>query len=152
MNTEGAILRRITSSDQPQHFPQFSLDERLAWIRFKKDYSSSELLVTKSTEAQATVILLPDAIHLHPTWHPSGAWIVFSSNMEQRDNFDFYAIKPDGTCLKRLTYTLDSEFSPSFHPNGNSLIFTSNVSGLSQIFEMDFTEPPCSEAPAQPKS
>ncbi len=152
MNSEGAILRRITTSEQPHRFPQFSADERLAWIRFKNDYSSSELLVSKSTEAESTVLLLPDAIHLHPTWHPNQSWIIFSSNMEQVDNFDFYAIRPDGTCLKRLTYTLDSEFNPSFHPKGTSLIFTSNLSGLSQIFEMDFVEPQCTETPPQPKS
>jgi TolB protein len=62
-----------------------------------------------------------------PSWSADGRWLVFTSNREQRPNVgQIYAIRPDGTGLKRLTDGL-SKAQPTLSGDGKQLYFYENV-------------------------
>lgn len=88
------------------------------------------------------------AANFAPYWHPSGEWIVFSSNMDDprgRD-FEIYRMRLDGTGLERITYSDEFDGFPVFSPDGRWLVFASNrhgtVRGETNIFRAEWVEHP----------
>ena len=66
-----------------------------------------------------------------PYWHPSGDWIVFSSNMDDprgRD-FEIYRMRADGSDMTRITYSPEFDGFPVFSLDGRTLVFASNRNG-----------------------
>ena len=81
-----------------------------------------------------------------PFFHPSGEWIIFSSNKHdpRGRNFDLYRIRIDGTDLERLTFSPDFDGFPMFNAAGTKLVFASNRDGKEQgetnVFIADWVE------------
>ena len=88
------------------------------------------------------------AANFAPYWHPSGEWIVFSSNLDDprgRD-FELYRMRVDGSGLERLTYSAEFDGFPVFSPDGRYLVFASNRHGSqpgeTNIFRAEWVEHP----------
>ena len=81
-----------------------------------------------------------------PFFHPSGQWVIFSSNLHDpkgRD-FDLYKIRVDGSGLERITYNPSFDGFPMFTADGKKLIFASNrsnkVRGETNVFTADWVD------------
>lgn len=66
----------------------------------------------------------------YATWSPDGKHIAFASNRhvasgDQADDYDIYAINPDGSGLIRLTDDPGAAFDPAYSPDGKRIVFTS---------------------------
>ena len=68
------------------------------------------------------------AANFGPYFFPSGARIIFSSNMDDPEGreFDLYAIDVTGENLERITYSGDFDGFPMFDADGSRLVFASN--------------------------
>lgn len=81
-----------------------------------------------------------------PFFHPSGKWIVFSSNLHdpQGRDFDLYRIRVDGSGLERITYNPTFDGFPMFTADGKKLIFASNransTPGETNVFIADWID------------
>ena len=87
-----------------------------------------------------------------PSWHPSGKYIVFSSNMDDwleehnsyGPNFELYMIEILTGKLHRLTFNDTFDSFPVFSNNGDKLVYSSNRSAdnprQTNIFMSDFFE------------
>lgn len=81
-----------------------------------------------------------------PFLHPSGKFIVFSSNHEDPKGreFDIYKINVDGTGLEKVTTALEFDGFPMFTRDGKKLVFASNrngkVKGETNIFVADWVD------------
>tara|TARA_B100001175_G_scaffold316714_1_gene331381 strand:+ start:1277 stop:2338 length:1062 start_codon:yes stop_codon:yes gene_type:complete len=87
-----------------------------------------------------------------PSWHPSGEYIVFSSNMddwlEEHDsygpNFELYMIEILTGKLHRLTFNDTFDSFPVFSNDGSKIVYSSNRSAdnprQTNIFISDFFE------------
>ena len=87
-----------------------------------------------------------------PSWHPSGEYIVFSSNMddwlEEHDsygpNFELYMIEILTGKLHRLTFNDTFDSFPLFSNDGSKIVYSSNRSAdnprQTNIFISDFFE------------
>lgn len=60
-------------------------------------------------------------------------WILFDSLRAL--NRDVYAVRPDGSDLRRLTEDPASDQEPAVSPDGESLLFSSNRAGVFQIYK-----------------
>jgi Tol biopolymer transport system component len=77
-----------------------------------------------------TPVAGPRAIDREPAVSPDGARIAFASNRHDArrspaDDFDVYAIAPDGSGLTRLTDDPGSAYDPAYSADGNRLYFVS---------------------------
>ncbi len=79
-----------------------------------------------------------------PFFHPSGRWIIFSSNLHdpRGRNFDLYMVRVDGSGLTRITYNPSFDGFPMFTADGKKLIFASNranaARGETNVFTADW--------------
>ena len=62
-------------------------------------------------------------------------WVIFSAKVDRND-WDLYVMRPDGSNLKRLTNTpMWSEFSPRYSPNGRAILYRRVRPGVKIHFE-----------------
>ena len=63
-----------------------------------------------------------------PLWSPRGDLILFSRVAE--GDYEIYAIKPDGTGVKRLTFSRGSDAHQGWSPDGEHVVFASSRMGF----------------------
>jgi hypothetical protein len=76
-----------------------------------------------------------------PFYHPSGEYLIFTTNRHGFANFELYLIDIGGKSAPvRVTYTKGFDGLPAFTPDGKQLAWTSNrtASGQSQLFLADW--------------
>lgn len=135
--------QRLTRGAFADRGAQFSPDGKsLVWSRHTPAFASAQIILSdENGRFRNAIPLTPQgAIDLHPTWHPNGNEIVFSSNRGGRF-YNLYSIDRSGKCFKRLTQAVSDQLNPSFSPDGQRLLFTSVQGGRHQIYIMDYQPP-----------
>ena len=134
--------RRLGASAAPSqdHFPRYSPDGKiLLWSRFPSA-SSSELLIQGRGEKSPQSLFSAPNISWHLSWHPSGRWVLFSSNKKDKNNFELYLWDLTKNCEQQLTFSEGQDLYPEFSRDGKKLIFTSDRSGSRQLYLWNFQE------------
>ena len=76
-----------------------------------------------------------------PYYHPSGRYIIYSSNLLGHANFELFVIDTEGTNVPvRVTSTEGTDILPVFSPDGSKLAWstTRTPDGTSQIHMGDW--------------
>lgn len=133
MATDGSDIRRHTDCRSVCTYPVPSPDGRsVAYRRIIQglgqnwDLSpamrNSEVMVARLDGAGEANVSRSPAFDGWPMWTPNGQWLVFASN---RDKLAYaaqiYAVRADGTGLRRLTDGPWSRAQPSFSSDGRQL-------------------------------
>jgi len=77
-----------------------------------------------------------------PAWSPDGKQLAVV--LTRDGSSQIYLVRPDGSELRRLTFSGAIDTEPNFSPDGQSLLFTSDRGGSAQIYRM-----PVAGGPAQ---
>jgi TolB protein len=138
MASDGSDVRRHTDCKAVCTYPVPSPDggtvvhrktlgsAGLSWAQ-EPIQRNSEVFVTQLVGSRSTNLSNSPAYDGWPTWSPDGRWIVFTSNRGAPPNIgQIYAIRPDGSSLKRLTEGM-SKAQPSLSADGKHLYFYENV-------------------------
>lgn len=74
-----------------------------------------------------------------PAWSPDGTQLVFWK-ADNTWNLDLYIINADGTNLRQITATPESEQEPEWSPDGSRIVFrrTADTGAYSNIVSIDF--------------
>ena len=76
-----------------------------------------------------------------PYYHPSGDYIIYSSNLMGHANFELFMIDLQGNHAPvRVTHTEGTDILPVFSPDGSKLAWSSTRTdnGSSQVFMADW--------------
>jgi TolB protein len=139
MAADGGDVRRHTDCRTVCTYPVPSPDGR--FIAFRKIVESpglswglepgarnSEVFVTAINGSASTNVSNNGAFDGWPMWSPNGRWLVFASNRDKvASTGQIYAVRPDGSDLRRLTMDRMSRAQPSFSSDGKTLFFYEHV-------------------------
>lgn len=140
--------RRLTYTPGYDGGPFFSPDgESIVWRRFSEDGAKAEIYTQRLSNAgakpQIRQLTRLDAMSWAPFYHPSGDYVVFSTNLHGFANFELYAVDAKGHKEPvRVTYRDGFDGLPAFAPGGAQISWTSGRtgSGDSQIFLADWND------------
>lgn len=121
--------------------PFFSPDgERITWRRFSKDGLTAEIWTMNADGSDQRPITSLGAMSWAPYYHPSGAYIIFTTNLHGFDNFELYLVDVEGRGAPlRVTDARGFDGLPVFSPDGQTLSWTSNRGGGgAQIYLADW--------------
>jgi len=135
VNADGSNFAELTSGADNNAFPSFSPDgNRLVFRTFSKTGDGLRLM---NLETKA-VTPLTNAYDNFPLWSPRGDLIMFSRLVDGA--YEIHTIKPDGSGLKRLTFTKGNDAHMGWSPDGEYIVFASSRMGFKD--EVVYTDAP----------
>ena len=144
MKGDGSEVRRLTTSHGYDGGPFFSWDgELICWRRFSEDGSTAEIFVRDVEGTWERQLTHLEAMSWAPFFHPSGDYLIFTTNIHGFDNFELYIVGAAGGAKPiRVTETKGFDGLPVFSPDGKQLSWTTNRTPgkTSQIFIADWDD------------
>ena len=135
INPDGTGFEELTTGDGNSAFPSFAPDgKRLVFRTFEADRYGLRVM-NLQTKAVANLTVEYDNF---PLWSPRGDLIMFSRLIDGA--YEIYTIKPDGTSLKRLTFTHGNDAHMAWSPDGEYIAFASSRMGFKD--EVLYTDAP----------
>ena len=125
---DGSELKEVTHGERSDGFPSWSPDGKRVVFR-TADKAGKGLRIADVETGEIKVLTEGDHTDNFPDWSPKGDWICFTSNREEQD-YEIYAIRPDGTGLKRLTHLPGNDAHSSWSPDGEWIAFSSGRAGF----------------------
>jgi hypothetical protein len=131
-------VKRLTTSPGYDGGPFFSADgQRICWRRFSENGATAEIMTMKIDGSDQQQLTHLEAMSWAPYYHPSGQYLIFTTNKHGFANFELYMVDAAGKHEPvRVTHTPGFDGLPVFSPDGERLAWTTNrtTSSQSQIF------------------
>jgi Tol biopolymer transport system component len=137
MNADGSNVRRLTTSAGYDGGPFFSADgKRICWRRFGIHGHTAEIFTMKTDGTDEKQLTRLGHMSWAPTYHPSGDYLIFSTNKHGFGNFELFLVDAAGQHDPvRVTHRDGFDGLPDFSPDGKKLTWTTKRGGKgSQIF------------------
>lgn len=127
MRADGTEQRRLTDSPGYDGGPFFTSDgKRIVWRRFDEQGLIADIWSMRSDGTDLKQITEFGSMSWAPYPHPSGEYIVFTSNKLGFENFELFIVDTEGTKAPvRITYTKGFDGLPVPSPDGKTMIWTS---------------------------
>jgi TolB protein len=136
VNPDGSGFRELTRGPDNNAFPSMAPDgKRIVFRSFGADGRNGLKVFNLDTNAMTS---LTNDYDNFPLWSPRGDLIMFSRFAE--NDYEIYTIKPDGTDLKRLSYSHGNDAHQGWSPDGQRIVFASSRLGFKD--EMTYTDAP----------
>jgi Tol biopolymer transport system component len=128
---DGSGVRRLTHVPGYDGGPFFSPDgTRIVWRRFDEQGLIADVWTMNLDGTDARQITNFGAMSWAPYVHPSGRYVIFSSNKLGFENFELFLVDIDGRKEPvRVTYSGGFDGLPVPSPDGRQLAWTSNRAG-----------------------
>jgi TolB protein len=135
INPDGTGFREITFGPNNNAFPSLAPDGNRFVYRTFGPEGNGLRIIDLTTKAVTRVTGDYDNF---PLWSPRGDLITFSRQIDGA--YEIYTIRPDGTSLKRLTFTRGNDAHATWSPDGQSIAFVSSRLGFKD--EVMYTDAP----------
>ncbi|MDZ4289586.1 MAG: M28 family peptidase, partial [Prosthecobacter sp.] len=143
-DADGSNVKRLTEAPGYDGGPFFSKDgKRICWRRFTPKGDVAEVMVMSADGSDQRAITKLGAMSWAPYFHPSGDYLIFTTNLQGFANFELYIVDAAGQRAPvRITTTEGFDGLPVFTPDGKKLSWTSGrgAGGASQIYIADWND------------
>jgi TolB protein len=125
VNADGSGFHEVTSGVNNNGFPSMAPDgKRFVYRSFGPDGEGLRIM-NLDTRAVTT---LTEGYDNFPLWSPRGDLIMFSR--AEKGDYEIYTIKPDGSGVKRLTFSRGNDAHQSWSPDGEHIVWASSRMGF----------------------
>lgn len=133
MRADGSESRRLTTVPGYDGGPFFSVDgRRIVWRRFDETGVIADIWTMNVDGSDPLRLTEFDSMSWAPYPHPSGEYVLFTSNKHGFDNFELFIVDTAGTRQPvRVTFTPGFDGLPVPTPDGRGLAWTTNRNGKS---------------------
>ena len=159
MNADGSDVRRLTNNDVYDGGPFYSADGlNILWRRFSPDGATAEVFTANADGTNPRQLTSLGALSWAPFFHPSGDYVIFTTNLHGFDNFELYMVSTKGgSAPVRVTETPGFDGLPVFTADGQTLTWSTKRGPDStvQIYAADWNDSAARVAlnlPPSPKS
>lgn len=131
MRADGSNQTRLTAVPGYDGGPFFTHDgKRIVWRRFDEQGLIADVWTMKPDGTDQRQITDFGSMSWAPYEHPSGRYIIFSSNKLGFENFELFLVDTEGTREPvRVTYSDGFDGLPAPSPDGTMLAWTSSRTG-----------------------
>lgn len=141
-DADGQNVKQLTDVPGYDGGPFFSADgKRICWRRFTPKGDVAEVWTMNIDGTDQRPVTKLGAMSWAPYFHPSGEYLIFTTNLNGFANFELYIVDAAGKHDPvRVTTTDGFDGLPVFTPDGKKLSWTSGrtSNGQSQIFMADW--------------
>jgi TolB protein len=135
VNVDGTGFHEVTSGVNNNGFPSMAPDgKRFVYRSFGPDGEGLRIMNLETKE----VTKLTVGYDNFPLWSPRGDLIMFSR--AAKGDYEIYTIKPDGTGVKRLTFSRGNDAHQAWSPDGENIVWASSRMGFKD--EGTYTDAP----------
>ena len=135
VSPDGSGFREVTTGPNNNGFPSMSPDgKRFVYRTFGPEGDGLRIMDLETR----VVTKLTSGYENFPLWSPRGDLIMFSR--QAQGDYEIYTIKPDGTGLKRLTFSHGNDAHMAWSPDGRQIVFGSTRLGFKD--EAVYTDAP----------
>jgi Tol biopolymer transport system component len=130
MKADGTGQTRLTTAAGYDGGPFFTKDGHIVWRHFEENGLIANVWMMKADGSEKKQITDFGSMSWAPYIHPSGRYILFSSNKLGFENFEVFLVDIDGTKEPiRVTYSDGFDGLPVPSPDGARLAWTSSRGG-----------------------
>ncbi len=143
MKSDGTKIRRLTEFKGYDGGPFFSADgKKITWRRFAPNGQSAEIMTMNVDGSEQKQLTKLGAMSWAPYFHPSGDYLIFTTNILGFSNFELYMVDSLGKNPPvRVTALENFDGLPVFTPDGKKVAWTHhNEKGESQIYLGDWDD------------
>lgn len=137
MNADGTNVERLTTERGYDGGPFFSADgKRLTWRRFSKNGQVAEIMTMDLKTRKELQLTNLKSMSWAPYFHPSGDYVIFTTNKLGYTNFELYIVDSEGKGEPvRVSFLPGFDGLPVFLPSGRELSWTrKDEKGESQLY------------------
>lgn len=144
MDANGRNVRRVSDAPGYDGGPFFSPDgSRIVFRRFSPDGAHAEIRSIRVDGTDDRPITHLGVMSWAPYYHPSGDYLIFTTNLHGHDDFELYIVDVEGSREPvRVTESPGFDGLPAFSFDGRQLVWTSNRTPdrSSQLFRADWDD------------
>jgi Tol biopolymer transport system component len=137
MNADGSNVERLTTERGYDGGPFFSPDgKKITWRRFSRNGQTAEVMTMDLKSRKEKQLTHMKAMSWAPFFHPSGDYLIFTTNKLGYSNFELYIVDAEGAHEPvRVSFLPGFDGLPVFLPNGKELAWTrKDEKGESQLY------------------
>lgn len=132
-DSDGYGEQTVLTTSEPIMSPAWSPDgSHLAYVTFEQGHAV--VYVQSLLTNQRVVVANFRGSNSAPAWSPDGKQLAVVLTRDGGSHI--YLVRPDGSDLRRLTFSGVIDTEPNFSPDGQSLLFTSDRGNSPQIYRM----------------
>jgi len=132
-DSDGYGEQTVLTSPETIMSPAWSPDgSHLAYVSFEK--RRAVVFVQSLLTGQRLLLANFEGSNSAPAWAPDGRHLAVV--LTRDGSSQIYLVRPDGTDLRRISFSGAIDTEPNFSPDGQFLLFTSDRGGTPQIYRM----------------